>query len=85
MKDSKILGFKPSTVKFKKYDAFLKNGTKVSFGDTRYQHYKDKIDLYHDLNHGDKKRQASFKSRHAKNINKMYSPGWFSDKFLWSD
>ena len=84
MKANEILGFKPSTVKFKKYDAFLKDGTKVSFGDTRYQQYHDRIGLYHDLDHKDKKRQALYKARHAKDINKLYSPGWFSWNFLWT-
>lgn len=35
---------RPSTRKFKKYDAFNQEGKKItSFGDNRYQQYRDKI------------------------------------------
>lgn len=74
---------KPSTRKHKKYDVFDKEGKKVlSFGDKRYQQYKDKIGYYKELDHNDKKRKELYYKRHNKDYGK-YSPDWFSKKFLW--
>ena len=84
----KILGFTKSTNKLKKYDAFLDdNGktVKVSFGDTRYQHFRDTaLGLYKELDHMDLRRKRLFLIRHDKHINKKYSPAWFAKRFLWS-
>lgn len=65
----------------------------VTFGDKRYQQYEDRIPLklYSNLNHKDKTRRASYRSRHGarkcgdgvKCINKKYSAAWFSYYFLW--
>ena len=81
-----IKNFRKSTKKFKKYDAILNNGQIVSFGDNRYQQYKDKaLGLYSKLDHLDKKRRDNYKARHHKDINNKFSPGWFSYNYLWSD
>ena len=42
---NKIIVFKKSNKKFKKYKAILPNGEEVHFGDTRYQQYKDRTPL----------------------------------------
>lgn len=82
---------------YKKYTAVLPNGKKVSFGDKRYQHYKDNVPtslgggLYASKNHNDKKRRDSYRARHGalrckdQSLCKdqKYSPAWFSYYFLW--
>ena len=88
---TKIIGFEPSNIKNKKYNAILeiknKDGSiirqKVPFGDVRYMHYQDKIGLYHDLNHNDKNRRKLFKQRFENTRHIKYTPSWFSDQFLW--
>lgn len=88
----KLIGFEPSNYKNKKYNAILKINNpdtglevtqKVPFGDRRYQHYYDKIGLYPELNHLDKKRKKLFKQRHENTRHIKYSPSWFADTFLW--
>lgn len=86
----RLLGFEKSKNKDKKYDAILTNGIhikKIPFGHPKYQHYRDStnLKLYKHLDHYDKKRQALYRKRHAKDINSnLYSSGWFSNQFLWS-
>jgi hypothetical protein len=58
--------FKKSKRKDKKYDVFKNNRYVVSFGDNRYEQYKDKIGIYKDLDHGDKKRRDNYYARHGK-------------------
>ncbi len=74
--------FKKSTRKNKKYMVTVNNKT-VHFGDTRYQHYFDKIGLYSHLNHMDKDRRRNFRKRHFKNSQVKYSPAWFALHYLW--
>jgi hypothetical protein len=71
----------------KKYTAIFEHNNKikkVSFGDVRYEHYKDRtpIKLYSDLDHLDDKRRMLYHLRHSKDYPK-YSADWFSKKFLW--
>jgi uncharacterized protein YlbG (UPF0298 family) len=81
-----IKSFRKSTKKNKKYDAIMSDGSIVSFGHPLYQQYKDKaLGLYSNKDHLDKKRKELYKARHHKDINKKFSPGWFSYTFLWSD
>ena len=86
---------------YKKYQAIipLPNGkTKlVSFGDRRYQQYKDSVPKsmgggkYTSKNHLDKQRRASYRARHGsltckngeKCIAVKFSPAWFSYYYLW--
>lgn len=76
------IDFRKSKLTNKKYDAF-RNGKKLaSFGDKRYQHYKDVIGMYSHLNHLDKKRRKLYYARHGKATIK-YSPKWFSHRYLW--
>ena len=72
----------PSTRKFKKYDV-LKNGRHfLSFGDKRYQHYKDKIGYYKHLDHKDRKRLDLYYIRH-KDTNNINSAKFWSHLILW--
>lgn len=50
----------------------LPSGKKVSFGDKRYQHYKDQtpLKLYSHLDHLDPKRRASYRARHGASVDK---------------
>lgn len=91
MQDYKLLKFEKSKAKHKKYSAIIKNKKNdkeiiINFGDTRYQHYEDKtpIKLYSKLDHDDKERRKSFRSRHIGFIKKgYYSPAYFSYHYLW--
>ena len=76
--------FKVSTRKHKKYDAFKNGKYVVSFGDNRYQQYKDSTPLhyYKKLNHFDKKRRRLYYARHCKTAKKG-SAKYFSHKYLW--
>lgn len=85
----------------KKYTAIIpqsNGGTKrVSFGDRRYQHYKDRVPKsmgggkWSKKDHLDKKRRANYRKRHSgirrsgggKAVKKKYSPSWFSYHYLW--
>ena len=54
----------------------------VHFGDNRYNQFKDKIGLYRDLDHNDKKRRDLYYKRHGKSAKKD-SAKYFSHKYLW--
>ena len=77
--------FRKSNRKNKKYDVYDKNGSYIiSFGDKRYQHYKDKIGLYSHLDHNDKKRRDRYRSRHRNDmIDNDNFAGFFSWNYLW--
>lgn len=77
--------FRKSTKKHKKYDAVFANGKVVSFGDDRYQQYKDStgLGLYSYLDHLDLKRRKSFRARHGKDAKVTHSAAWFAYKYLW--
>jgi hypothetical protein len=85
----KLKGFTISKRKFKKYDAILQLKTdqnktkKVSFGDSRYEQYKDLLGYYSSKDHFDKKRRQSYRKRHFGEQNNKYSAGWFSWYYLW--
>ena len=83
-KRKKMYTFKVSTRKNKKYDAFQNGKYVVSFGDKRYQQYKDSTPLhyYSKLNHNDKKRRKLYYARHGKTA-KRGTAKYFSHKYLW--
>ena len=91
-KDYIFKGFEKAKAKHKKYTALIqhkktKKIIKINFGDDRYQQYKDStgLGLYSNKNHLDKKRRASYRSRHKKDIKDgFYSAGLFSMRFLWT-
>ena len=84
----------------KKYTALIpQNGKikRISFGDRRYQQYKDSVPRsmgggkWSKKNHLDSKRRTNYRKRHGslkckdgkKCITKQYSPAWFSYYYLW--
>ena len=78
-----------STRQHKKYDIYkkLKDGTYkyfLSFGDNRYQHFKDRtpIKAFSNLNHGDPDRRKLYYNRHGLTKSKSSSKYW-SNKYLW--
>ena len=88
-KDYKLVGFSQGP-RNKKYSAILQNKrtgkfVMVHFGDKSYQQYRDStgLGLYSGLDHGDKKRRALYRIRHANDNKDTYSPGFFSWKYLW--
>ena len=65
----------------KKYTVTIK-GKKYSFGDQRYQQYKDRspLKLYSSMDHLDPVRRQAFMNRHASNNGIQ---GQLSKKYLW--
>lgn len=59
----------------------------VQFGDKRYEQFKDKTPLkfYSKKDHGDNERKRNYRARHGAqgHHKKVYSPAWFSWKYLW--
>ena len=80
--------YKPfvSKAKNKKYSVYVKgskgNPRLIHFGDKRYEQYKDKIGHYKSKDHLDKKRRASYYSRHGNATSKDTAKYW-SHKILW--
>lgn len=77
--------YKPvkSTRKFKKYMVKTPNGI-IHFGDTRYEHFKDKIGLYSSLDHNDPERRELYYKRHGeRNITDKNRAKYWSHKILW--
>lgn len=76
---------------YKKYTAHVPGYNSVSFGDKRYEQFKDSVPkqlgggLYSNKNHNDPKRRANYRRRHGAQgyYKKKYSPAWFSYYFLW--
>lgn len=80
-----------------KYTAILPDGRKVNFGHRDYEHYRDSVPirqgggLWSHLDHGDKRRRDSYRSRHQgvrtgsgeRAYLQRYSPAWFSYHYLW--
>lgn len=84
--DGKKYTIIPSTrKKNKKYDVFLDGKYIVSFGDTRYQHYRDRFGHYKNLDHNDKKRRDRYRARHMNDIidNPNFA-GFWAWHFLWT-
>lgn len=57
---------------------------RVPFGAMGYEHYRDNLGFYSNLDHMDKRRQENYLRRHAGNIQHKFSSGWFSRIFLWT-
>jgi hypothetical protein len=82
----RLLGYRKSTKKFKKYDAILEDATGkktyVPFGDSRYETFGDKTGLALYKTHNDKERRRSYRAR-FKSPGEKYSANWFSWHMLW--
>lgn len=85
----RLLGFEVSHRKNKKYNAIIAKPDgrlgRVPFGDVRYQHYRDRtgIGAYSYLDHNNPKRRKLYLLRHAKDSQKLFSPGYFAARYLW--
>lgn len=80
-----------------KYTAILPDGSKVHFGHSSYEHYKDSVPvsqgggIWSHKNHLDKERRRLYRIRHGNMLCKngircidiKYSPAWFSYYLLW--
>lgn len=74
----------PSKKTNKKYDVYKKGIYITSFGDVRYQQFKDKLGYYSHLDHFDENRRKAYRKRHANDyINDPMYAGYWSWKFLW--
>jgi len=81
----------PKKYKAKIYDTNDKKIRTVEFGDQRYQQYYDRIGMYDNLNHLNRKRRKDYRTRHSgiltadkKKAYKIpYTPAWFSYYLLW--
>lgn len=83
-KNIKGYTIKVSTRKNKKYDVYKDDKYITSFGDKRYQHYKDLIGYYKNLDHNDKKRRDNYRLRHKNdNIDNPNYAGYWAYHFLW--
>lgn len=73
-----------STRPHKKYDVFYHGNYLLSFGDNRYQQYKDitPIKAYSSMDHLDKVRRTKYYLRHGP-AEDMSSAKWWSHRFLW--
>ena len=83
----KLLGYRKSLTKNKKYDAILQGKNKivkVPFGDNRYNNYHDLTGLNLYTSTGDKQKRKLYRARHKKDLKEgYYSPGYFSYYVLW--
>ena len=73
--------------KNKKYSVFEKVGKNeykylLSFGDSRYEHYKDKLGKYSSSDHNDLKKKDNYYKRHG-TTDDVHSALYFSNKYLW--
>ena len=79
--------YAPSTTEGKKYDVFFKNSfgrtIHLSFGDSHYQQFNDKIGYYSSLDHMDQKRRIRYRERHKNDDLNHLTPGYFSYYYLW--
>lgn len=88
-KEYKLLGYRKSKTKHKKYDAILENRkTKklkyVPFGAIGYIHFRDLTGLNLYPTHNDPKRRKLYRERHKKDLKAgYYSPGYFSYHIIW--
>ena len=93
----KILYFKKSNIKGKKYSAFVQDKTtkatrKLDFGASDYEQYKDStpLKLYASKNHFTKRRRQNYFNRHSGTRNKKQaiakeikqSHGYYTPKIL---
>lgn len=88
-----MLKFKIPKTGYKKYTAVFPDGEEVSFGDIRYQQYRDTTPLraYSHMDHLDPQRRKSYLARHKKIKDKSgkfayknpRSASALSIKYLW--
>jgi hypothetical protein len=73
-----------STRNNKKYDVYKHGKYVLSFGDMRYQHYKDKLGNYSNLDHNDEVRRKKFRDRFGgRDHNNPDKALYWSWNYLW--
>lgn len=86
-----MVKFTVSKKKNKKYDVEYK-GKIISFGDKRYEHYRDNaLGYYTNLNHNDPERRRNYRARASKIRNSKgeltyldkNSPNYWAYHYLW--
>lgn len=89
IRKDKILTYfvvKVSKRRHKKYDVYLKEKEKdkylFSFGDNRYEQYRDKFGYYSAIDHFDLIRRNAYYKRH-KRTDDIFSAKYWSNYFLW--
>mgnify|MGYP003148972070 FL=1 len=93
-KDYKIIGYRKSEKKGKKYDAVLQNISMsprnrnkiiyIPFGAIGYGTYRDLTGLNLYTVHNDPVRRKNYRARHKNDLKTgYYSPGWFSYYITW--
>ena len=84
--------FRKSKTQFKKYDVVTPSGRLISFGDTRYQHFKDTaLGLFSHLDHNDTTRRKSYLQRASQIRDKNgkltakdpESANYYAIRYLW--
>ena len=83
--------YEKSPVKNKKLRVIV-NDKKIDFGDTRYQHFKDKTKIFSNLDHNDEKRRKNHLTRTANqkdgkgNLtkNNPLSANYHARRILWN-
>jgi hypothetical protein len=74
----------PSKRMYKKYDVYDENDFYItSFGDNRYQQYRDLIGYYANKDHNDEFRRMRYRLRHKNDKLNEFSAGYFSYYYLW--
>lgn len=70
--------------KNKKYDVYKNGLYLLSFGDNRYEQYRDStgIGAYSHLDHLNKERRRLYYARHGRTTDKNSAKYW-SNKYLW--
>ena len=81
--------YEKSNRKFKKLFTIV-DGKEIHFGDTRYEHFKDKTGIHKNLDHNDPKRRKNYLTRTANQRNKdgltkdnVKSPNYHARRILW--
>jgi hypothetical protein len=82
--DGKVYTISKSRRKNKKYDVYSEGRYITSFGHTGYQHYRDQIGYYRDLDHNSRIRRELYRVRHRNtNIRDPSSSAYWSWHYLW--
>ena len=82
--------YEKSPVKNKKLRVIVNNKT-IDFGDTRYQHFKDKTGIHKNLDHNDPARRKNYLTRTANQkdgkgnltLNNPESANFHARRILW--
>ena len=75
----------PSRRKHKKYSVYVMKDNKptlISFGDSRYGQFRDKLGWYSHLDHGDERRRALYYARHRVSDDPNTASYWAA-RVLW--